>query len=537
MNNTNTNINANSEESSSTTDPSDLFNLGYSFNLSDGFKPNFNDQSFLGSEGIPHDFFQFVTDASSSAPVADISQVPPTTNTDPYVESDGEKKPESRASSVSNSVTNSGFSPAASLERPMAMPSRTSSVLAGQKRRRVSEDWQDQAVFTLVVGGRIFRVSWESLKSDGPNNFFTNYFRKQKTTRTMYIDRDADIFAIIIQHLRGYHVRPRDDLQNCALLKDAQYYGLKRLTKILQEFLYINVGGRPFRLSWELLRKNGPHNFFTGPLMHSLFDPHGTGVEAPPIYIDRDPDNFEAIINHLRGYTIYIKDEMHRKNLLKDASYYALRGLMEKLLTARKTVDGFGEQGSPEVLLLLQDVRVRNLLPTKAEEKGFALNVSPQAMGPHDWGMAQLQYKREESPHALLVQMSDFCMQIHYTTGFMATVDMGEADQQKLKSIAQTVKAAGGVNQRIYLDEACAITVDDREIRQLGDLVNYEDIQSNWEPCTKCSTSCQLLKLILRRGMMSVHIVDEMVTLCAVRLEAISSRLRLNQKREFLPGS
>ncbi|ORX60444.1 hypothetical protein DM01DRAFT_242248, partial [Hesseltinella vesiculosa] len=222
----------------------------------------------------------------------------------------------------------------------------------------------NQTVFTVIVGGRPFRLSWESLKSDGPNNFFVNFFLKRREARVMYIDRDADIFQLIVHHLRGYY-----------------------------EHLYVNVGGRDFRISWTLLRKaltsfwqGGRNTFFTGPLQHSLFDPHDTPFQGAPLFIDRDPDIFQEIINHLRGYTVHIKDETHRRNLLKDAQYYMFRQLTDKLQTASKTVDGFGESTSPEVLLLLRDVRMSNLLPVE------------DMAGP-------LLYKREDLPHTLLVQV------------------------------------------------------------------------------------------------------------------------------------
>lgn len=112
----------------------------------------------------------------------------------------------------------------------------------------------NQAIYTIVVGGKAFRLSWESLKSDGPSNFFVEFFRKKKT-KVMHIDRDPDIFELIVRHLRGYYIRATDDIQNQALLYDATYFGLNRLTKVLQEYLYLNVGGRVFRLPWSLFQK------------------------------------------------------------------------------------------------------------------------------------------------------------------------------------------------------------------------------------------------------------------------------------------
>ena len=125
------------------------------------------------------------------------------------------------------------------------------------KRQQIplNSDPPNQAVHTIVVGGRPFRLSWESLKSDGPSNFFLEYFRKKKTAKSMHIDRDPDTFELIVRHLRGYYIRSQDDIQHQSLLCDATYYGLNRLKKTLQEQLYVNVGGRVFQLPWNLFQK------------------------------------------------------------------------------------------------------------------------------------------------------------------------------------------------------------------------------------------------------------------------------------------
>ncbi|CAO3620625.1 unnamed protein product [Cunninghamella echinulata] len=425
------------------------------------------------------------------------------------------------------------------------------------KKQKSLEQQQpaDQAVFTLIVGGKPFRMSWESIKSDGPTNFFMDYFLKQRNTRVMYIDRDADTFQLIVHHLRGYYIRPKDDLQNQDLILDAKYYGLKRLQAMLQEFLYVNVGGRVFRLSWDLLKKGGT-NFFNGPLLHSLYDPHDG--KTSPVYIDRDPAIFEDIINHLRGYTIYIKDEMHRKNLLKDAQYYVFKQLVEKLLAARTTVDGFGVEGSPELLLLLQDVRIFSILPTKLQQQqqqqqlinsNKMLDLS-LTIEQDQWQLTQLQYKRNDKSHALLVQVADICLQVHFPDNnyhqendlqqqqsVHVSMEINENDRHKLKMISQSVLKGSKVqDQQLYLDEACAITIDDQQTKSLLDLRHRHH---GIETCHKCppEASCKLLKLILVRGICSIHLLNDTLVLCAVRLETISSRLKLNMKREFIPSS
>jgi hypothetical protein len=109
-------------------------------------------------------------------------------------------------------------------------------------------------IFTIVVCEQVFNVSWKSLISDGPNNFFTRHFLKAHS-RIIHIDRSPDTMKLIIRHLRGYSIVAKDECQHQDLLNDAHYFGLKKLTKILKQFVYLNIGGTCFRLRWDLFDK------------------------------------------------------------------------------------------------------------------------------------------------------------------------------------------------------------------------------------------------------------------------------------------
>jgi hypothetical protein len=109
-------------------------------------------------------------------------------------------------------------------------------------------------IFTIIVGGRIFNLSWKSLVSDGPGNFFTRHFNKTGSKK-IYIDRSADTFELIVRHLRGYPVVAKNETQHHDLLNDAYYFDLQKLHLSLNQFVYINVGGTTFRLRWDLFDK------------------------------------------------------------------------------------------------------------------------------------------------------------------------------------------------------------------------------------------------------------------------------------------
>ncbi|KAI9276764.1 hypothetical protein BDA99DRAFT_117878 [Phascolomyces articulosus] len=406
-----------------------------------------------------------------------------------------------------------------------------------------------QAVFIVVVGGRPFRLSWESLKSDGPKNFFTEFFRKRKNARIMHIDRDPDMFALVVHHLRGYHVQPRDALQNQALLSDANYYGLKRLRAFLLRYLFVNVGGRIFRLPWSLFNKEGESiNYFTGPVFDIANTPNGNGIQTGPSYIDRDPDLFQDIVTHLRGYTVTIRDETHRKNLIKDAQYYAFTKLRDKLLVARETLVGFaGDQECPEVLVHLQDVRPSSLIRTTVSSPSTT-TATTTAMFRSD--NKPLQYKRSGTPHLLFVQVSDFNLKIRpsdiikssFSTGgsnliqpIPLSAEFCEPAKRKLRELSQGLSLKSTNETHVMLDDACAMTVDDQTIRHLESmkgLDNWKGENQQEDPQGQHAG----LNLFIERSITQIHVVNDQLVLYLVRFEGISSRFELNKKREFLSG-
>ena len=258
--------------------------------------------------------------------------------------------------------------------------------------------------------------------------------------------------------------------------------------------------------------------------------PNGNGNQTSPFYIDRDPDLFQDIISHLRGYRIHIRDEIHRNNLIEDARYYAFMQLRDKLLASRETSDGFiGGQDCPEVLIYLQDIRPKNLIRPSSSNNGDNKGIP-------------LQYKRDGKPHALFVQISDFSLKVHQTDistsaatkatadggRILLSVNFGESTKRKLHTLKQGLSLKGDVDHdHVILDDECAMTVDDRRIRHLE---NMKDLD-NW----KQEGEKDGLKLCVERAITQIHAMDdERIILSLVRFQAVTSRYELNMKRKFL---
>src|SRR5690348_14198948 len=86
---------------------------------------------------------------------------------------------------------------------------------------------------------------------------------------------------------------------------------------------FINVGGTLFKVSRQTVCQDMP-NFF------ALLTPYADR-NLTPTFFCRSPDLFRDILNHLQGYEIEIRDRVHRNNLLKEARYFKLNGLVQKL--------------------------------------------------------------------------------------------------------------------------------------------------------------------------------------------------------------
>lgn len=244
-------------------------------------------------------------------------------------------------------------------------------------------------------------------------------------------------------------------------------------------------------------------NLFNGPLKYAITSSPNAS-NSSPLYIDRDPDTFQDIVHLLRGYTIDIKSEVHRENLLKDSQYYAFKQLTDKLSTAKQTV-AFNEGPNSEILLQLNDVRLMNLLIPKST------NLTTE--NDDNWQPSQLRYKRNDSIHRLLVQVNDLCVNYDMENNKMV---FEMKDKTKMKSIGQAMHVA--INTNLYFDQDCAVMMDNEDIKTYKELVKES-------------------KFIIEKAICGIHLIDNMITLHALKIEAITSRFKLNLNRQFLPST
>ncbi|CAI6336596.1 unnamed protein product [Periconia digitata] len=231
-------------------------------------------------------------------------------------------------------------------------------------------------VFPIQLGSELFRLSGASLSSDAPS-YFSHFFREQLHSnqgragdmKTLYIDRDPNTFRDIAAHLQGYHITPKDGEHFVRLFADAQFYSLPRLTKqLFSTDIFIRIGGVPFTIPRDLFSSPGdspnyfslgfaqffstPAEVFPGLDRNALLRPPSI---HPPSVPNRSGKIFRELVEMLQGYPVDIRNEAHRAQLLRDARYFHLKGLEQKLIPCDISYNL--KRAQTEILIRLEDLR------------------------------------------------------------------------------------------------------------------------------------------------------------------------------------
>ncbi|RMZ73106.1 btb poz domain-containing [Pyrenophora seminiperda CCB06] len=231
-------------------------------------------------------------------------------------------------------------------------------------------------VFPIQIGSQLFRLSGASLSSDAPS-YFSHFFGQQLhdnggragDVRTLYIDRDPETFRDVALHLQGYHITPKSAEHFVKLFADAQFYSLPRLTKqLFATDIFVNIGGTPFQIPRDLFSSPGDSpNYFTLGFAHFFTTPSEVfpGLDRdsllrppsikPPSVPGRNGEIFGELIQLLQGYNIEIRNDAHRARLLRDARYFHLKGLEQKLIACEMSYNLHRQQS--EILVRLEDIR------------------------------------------------------------------------------------------------------------------------------------------------------------------------------------
>ncbi|KAI6875506.1 hypothetical protein D0864_14209 [Hortaea werneckii] len=230
-------------------------------------------------------------------------------------------------------------------------------------------------VFPIQIGDKLFRLSGASISSDAPS-YFSQFFEQQLRqhegadgVRTLYIDRDPATFEDISLHLQGYHIEPRDGPHFVKLFADAQFFSLPRLTaQLFASAIYIRIGDTEFQVPRDLFNDPGnspnyfslgfsaffttPSDVFPGLSQQALLRPPSI---MPPSIPLRSARVFADLLHVLKGYPLEIRSEEHRQELLRDARYFHLKGLEQRLIPHHISYN-MGRDAT-EIVIRLEDVR------------------------------------------------------------------------------------------------------------------------------------------------------------------------------------
>ncbi|AQZ12156.1 YDR132C and YLR108C [Zygosaccharomyces parabailii] len=240
---------------------------------------------------------------------------------------------------------------------------------------RIPQLLPHENMYKIQVGNRLFRISGASLSSDGPN-YFTKCFSKQckgsqdsSLDHVLFIDRSADVFQLIYDHLQGYFIHIEDEVQYTMLHADAMYYSLPRLRAFLKEteYYYTNVGGQSFKIPRSLFRRKGDSsNYFMMTSAALYVDVEKIFIEkkllrpppqAPP-YVARCPEFFRDLMHLLGGASLDL-DDCRRESLIKECRYYRLLNLEQRLIKHRILYNPYTHH--EEICLHLKDVNKRGV--------------------------------------------------------------------------------------------------------------------------------------------------------------------------------
>ncbi|KAK8157847.1 hypothetical protein BKA80DRAFT_206878 [Phyllosticta citrichinensis] len=476
-------------------------------------------------------------------------------------------------------------------------PNAPSAEAAGQQRsRKIAELGTNYSavlpagkVFPVQIGPELFRLSGASISSDAPS-YFSHFFADQLynnpsaragDVKTLYIDRDPATFKDITLHLQGYYVKPRDGEHFVKLFADAQFYSLPRLTQqLFKSEIFIQIGNRDFQIPRDIFSSPGDSpNFFSLGFAHFFTTPSQVfpGLDrqtllrppsiAPPTVPGRSGDVFADLLRLLQGYPVHVRDENHRADLLRDAKYFHLKGLEQKLLPCEISFNLARDKH--EILLRLEDIRQSGISYCPDPAPNFS---SPPRNG---WVNYARPYT-DDSARELIVEISGESMRFdpqamrasffgqtkaRITSLFQVISNkMGVALSQSLGPVAtqaggpapspstpgtsvEKVKISVGADAWIQLDgERVFCDKRDREgapINPRSSLLHR--LKRAREKDRGCDVDESMSEWVVNRGhwRLRLQVVNQdgehrvEVVLCAIKLEALSGERARNGKRGF----
>lgn len=130
----------------------------------------------------------------------------------------------------------------------------------------------------------------------------------------------------------------------------------------------------------------------------------------PPAIPNRSADVFAEILLMLKGYPVHIRDEDHRAHLLRDCKYFLFKGLEQKLLPHTISYNLLRQRD--EITIRLCDIRQPGLSVVADPSDPPRAAGGPPIPG---WVNYARQYV-DEKPYELIVEIGDECTKLNVRT-------------------------------------------------------------------------------------------------------------------------
>lgn len=172
---------------------------------------------------------------------------------------------------------------------------------------------------------------------------------------------------------------------------------MPRLTKqLFSTDIFVRIGGVPFQIPRDLFSSPGdspnyfslgfaqffstPSEVFPGLDRNALLRPPSI---SPPSVPNRNGETFGELVQMLQGYPLDIRNDVHRSQLLRDARYFHLRGLEQRLIPCEISYNL--RRGQSEILIRLDDIRPSGVSfnpdPTTSNSGSGAGSNAPSQVG------------------------------------------------------------------------------------------------------------------------------------------------------------
>lgn len=132
--------------------------------------------------------------------------------------------------------------------------------------------------------------------------------------------------------------------------------------------IFVRIGGTPFQIPRDVFSAPGDSpNYFSLGFAHFFSTPSEVfpGLDrsallrppiiSPPTVPNRSGEVFAELLQLLQGYPVEIRNDIHRSRLLRDARYFHLKGLEQRLIPCEISYNLKRQQS--EILVRLDDIR------------------------------------------------------------------------------------------------------------------------------------------------------------------------------------